>query len=52
MVKPENIRVIATLKPRSQINLTYLEEETGLSKSSIISLALNYYADLLRKEKK
>lgn len=52
MVKPENNRVIVTLGPRPQINLVYLEETTGLKKSAIVALAINYYADLLRKEKK
>ena len=52
MVKDGNMRVIATISPRVQVNLAYLEEQTGLKKSSIISLALNNYADLLRKEKK
>ena len=52
MVKPGNTRVIATIKPRVQVNLLYLEEKTGLSKSSIISLAINHYADLIRKENK
>ena len=52
MVKPENNRVIVTLGLRPQINLTYLEKQTGLKKSAIISLAINYFAELLRKEKR
>ena len=52
MVKPENCRVIVTLGPRPQINLCYLEEQTGLKKSAIIAMAINYYAELLRKEKR
>lgn len=51
MVKEGNTRVIATLTPKAQINLSYLEERTDLSKSTLIQLAINYYADLIRKEK-
>lgn len=52
MVKKDNTRVIATISPRTQVNLVYLEEQTGLRKSSIISLAINHYAEALRKEKR
>ena len=51
MVKKGNVRVIATLTPKAQINLSYLEEKTNISKSVLIQLAINYYADLIRKEK-
>ena len=51
MVKDGNTRVIATLTPKAQINLAYLEEQTDLKKSTLIQLAINYYADLIRKEK-
>lgn len=51
MVKTGNSRVIATLTPKSQLNLVYLEDKTGLSKSVLIQLAINAYADIVRKEK-
>lgn len=52
MVKDGNMRVIVTIKPRVQVNLAYLEDKTGLTKSAIISLCINNYAELLRKEKR
>lgn len=51
MVKAGNTRVIATLTPKTQINLVYLEDKTGLSKSVLIQLAINTYADIVRKDK-
>lgn len=52
MVKKNNIRVIATLPPTAQANLVFLQEQFGLSKTSLIVLALNNYAEALRKEKR
>lgn len=51
MVKKGNTRVIATLTPKAQVNLAYLEEQTNLSKSVLVQLAINYYVELIRKEK-
>lgn len=52
MVKKGNTRVIATLTPKAQGNLLFLQEEFGLTKTSVIVLALNNYAEILRKEKR
>ena len=52
MVKEGNCRVIATLSPRTQANLIYIIEQFGLKNSSAISLAINNYAEIVRKEKR
>lgn len=51
MVKEGNKRVIATVSANNYAKLVYIKDKLGLKDTGVINLAIDYYYDLLRRNK-